>query len=944
MPVIANLRKRAGRLFPQSIFWRFLLAALMIGLLTASAAMFVSWAIGRDLVFQLQEESGYTVLRNAVDLIGRTRIAMDEMRAFYIAERKESLENVDIYTAGLLDSFNYQAGEESERRRNMQRAYAHLNAMNKDFNPPFMIIDADYDLEVHPDPAMLGKNIFHQRDAEGEYALRNLVIASRVAGAGESVFSVFYEPEPGRGQEPAKANLAAALYYKPWDVTICATMPMGDIAKALSEKTQAAMNELRARISEIVIAKTGYVYIFDDACQMIAHPTLAGENFSSLPDPGSGKSLCDQMKKAAIQPWGQNKLLYDWDRPEDKDHYVYPKISWGAREPTTGWYVATSAYVKEMEASLPKFMMAIFLPALFSIILLGCGLALLLRALLRPVHDLTAMCRRVSQGDLDAQAREDAPGEMGFLCRQFNAMVRGLDRLRQKDVRRREELETLNRNLERIVGLRTSALERKARKLSHANERLKELDAMKSAFLSSVSHELRTPLTSIMGFAKLIAKDFHKLFESSPAKTPQAEVKRRRIQDNVGIIVDESERLTRLINDFLDLSKIESGRVEWKDSVFGFHEIAQNAAQSLASQIRKKPDVTFSMRVPADLPAIKADRDRLTQVMLNLVDNALKFTREGEVSIAACADQDWIQVVVSDSGMGMRRQDLQKIFDKFHQAAAAGDTLLDKPKGTGLGLAICQNIIAHYGGLIWAESELGRGTSIIFEIPARPAPRILEKFEHRAAKRISPATETGGSDLEEPLILVVDDDLAVRSYLGQLLENEGYRVLTAADGRQALDLAAKHPVDCITMDLMMPVMDGRTAISLLRSDPTLSSIPVVVVSILSEHAAGGPQAGADASISKPVDEAALLRTVNGLLRDAQTSSPCMVVTEDESRTEPQVLLYCPDHCGFCAPADLPGIIAGGFAGMVFIPAPLCDVLDMPALSREKKVQIVVVPL
>ncbi len=930
MPIIATLRAGAGRLLPQSIFWRFLLAALLLGLITASAAMFASWAIGRDLVFQLQEESGYTVLRNAVDLVGRTRIAMDEMRAFYIAERKESLENVDIYTAGLLGSFDDQTNGE-KRRRNQESAYAHLNAMSKDFNPQFMIIDADYNLKVHPDPAMLGENVFHLRDAEGVYALRKLVIDSRLA-AGESVFSVFYESEAGLG--PARANLAAALYYKPWDVTICATMPMGDIDKALSEKTLTAMNELRARISEIVIARTGYVYIFDESCQMITHPTLAGENFSLLPAPGTDAFLCGELKKAAVLSWGKNKLLYKWDRPEDKDHYVYPKISWCTREPTTGWYVATSAYAKEMESSLPKFILTIFLPALCSIILLGCGLALLLRTLLRPIHDLTAMCRLVSKGDLNAEAREDAPGEMGFLCRQFNAMVRGLNQLRQKDARRREELESLNKNLERIVALRTSALERKARKLENANERLKDLDAMKSTFLSSVSHELRTPLTSIMGFAKLIAKDFRKLFEFLDATNQRDDAKCQRIQGNVAIIVNESERLTRLINDFLDLSKIESGRVDWKDSIFGFHEIAQSAAQTLASHFRRKPDVVFTSRVPADLPPIKADRDRLTQVMLNLVDNALKFTREGAVSISACADRGWLQVSVSDTGMGMRRQDLQKVFDKFHQAAARGDTLLDKPKGTGLGLAICHNIITHYGGQIWAESELGKGTSIIFEIPAQtgqPAPA-------HAVPGGSPA------EVEAPLILAVDDDPAVRSYLGQLFESEGYRALTAADGREALDLAAKHPVDCITMDLMMPVMDGRTAISLLRGDPTLSSIPVVIVSILAEHAVGGPQAGADASIAKPIDETALLRTVNGLLRDAQPSSPCMVVTEDGAGSGPQVLLYCPERCGYCSPADLPKKIAEGFSGMVFIPAPLCDQVDVAALSREKTVQIVVVPV
>jgi signal transduction histidine kinase len=280
----------------------------------------------------------------------------------------------------------------------------------------------------------------------------------------------------------------------------------------------------------------------------------------------------------------------------------------------------------------------------------------------------------------------------------------------------------LRHNLEQKVELRTKDLFKKTVELKEANRRLKQLDQMKSGFLSSVSHELRTPLTSVLGFAKLIRKDFSKNFVPIARNNKRAEKKAKRIIENLDIIMLEGDRLTRLINDVLDLAKIESGRFEWRDEVFPVGEAIKQAVQAANGQFAQKPEVVFSKNIPRDLPHIKADPDRLVQVIINLLNNAAKFTEKGRVDLYAAAGADgWVEVSVHDTGIGIPPEDIDKVFDKFHQVTK-GDTLKDKPKGSGLGLAICRQIIERYGGRIWAESRIERGSTFTFTLPYSTPP------------------------------------------------------------------------------------------------------------------------------------------------------------------------------------------------------------------------------
>ncbi|MBG0776835.1 MAG: PAS domain S-box protein [Desulfovibrionaceae bacterium] len=286
--------------------------------------------------------------------------------------------------------------------------------------------------------------------------------------------------------------------------------------------------------------------------------------------------------------------------------------------------------------------------------------------------------------------------------------------------RTEDELAALNLHLEEIVHERTSLLEEQAVQLKTANMRLTELDRMKSAFLSTVSHDLRTPLTSIRGFAQLIRRDFEHFF--LPFATDQTLVKKGgRIVENLEIITEEGRRLTRLINDFLDLSKIETGRMDWRDRRLYLPDLVDLAVSSVRGEFNDRPEVELVVECEENLPAVHADGDRILQVMVNLLNNAAKFTERGCVRVRVAAPaSNVVRVEVADTGVGVAAADAARIFDKFRQVDQ-GDTLPHTLKGSGLGLAICREIVAHYRGAIWVESEMGSGSRFFFTLPVADA-------------------------------------------------------------------------------------------------------------------------------------------------------------------------------------------------------------------------------
>ena len=492
--------------------------------------------------------------------------------------------------------------------------------------------------------------------------------------------------------------------------------------------------------------------------------------------------------------------------------------------------------------------------------------------------------------------------------------------------RAQHDLDHLNKRLEQIVVERTRDLSRKARELAGANERLRSLDEIKSSFLSSVSHELRTPLTSLLGFAKLITKDFSRFFAPT-ATAPGQATKAERISRNLDIIVQEGERLTRLINDFLDLSRIEAGRMDWRDRQVTVDECVERVVDSVRWIFDGKPEVRLKVKMPQNLPGLLVDPDRLDQVLLNLLDNAAKYTARGSVELTATAQDDAVRFSVCDTGPGIRAEELATIFDKFRQAKD-GDTKRMRPKGTGLGLAICKEIVEHYGGEIWAESETGKGSRFHFRLPVAP----------HACDRL-PAAITGEDG--QPLILVVDDDPSVCSYLIQFFEAEGYRVAAARDGASAIAAARELRPDLVTMDLLMPDMDGRQAIAMLRSDPDLSGIPVLIISVLAQD---DVQPGdAQAALEKPIDEHRLTETVNALLTRRHRKRLVPVLRQHFADRDRQFFTLL---LGDITPCDEQGLwerLQSGFEGTVILPEWAAEHIDIARLQARPGVQILIMP-
>jgi PAS domain S-box-containing protein len=256
--------------------------------------------------------------------------------------------------------------------------------------------------------------------------------------------------------------------------------------------------------------------------------------------------------------------------------------------------------------------------------------------------------------------------------------------------------------------------------LRDAKDAAEAANASKSAFLANVSHELRTPLTSVLGFARLIERRVDEVVAPLLSEHQDPKVRRavEQVRGNARIIYRESGRLTTLINELLDLAKIEAGRIEWNMRRLRLGDVIERALEATQGLNEQRPDVAVRSEVEPDLPEVWADGDRMVQVVINLISNALKFTPTGEVTVRAERDAERVVVHVRDTGIGIAPEDHAAVFEQFRQV---GDTLTEKPQGTGLGLPICKQIVEHHGGRIWLESAPGEGSTFSFDLPLAPA-------------------------------------------------------------------------------------------------------------------------------------------------------------------------------------------------------------------------------
>jgi len=474
----------------------------------------------------------------------------------------------------------------------------------------------------------------------------------------------------------------------------------------------------------------------------------------------------------------------------------------------------------EAKAVTSQVSYAIFACSLLVSIILGFTV---IQAIGRGVGTLREGAAKIGAGDLEHRIELNARNELGDLARAFNNMA---------------------------TRLASAVAEAQA-----SREAADEANRAKSRFLANMSHELRTPMNAIIGYSEM-------LLEEAEDLSPQE------FATDLQKILGAGRHLLSLINHVLDLSKIEAGKMQLFVETFDLADVLKDIQNTIEPLVAKSKN-RFRLSCAPDIGKLSTDQTKLRQTLLNLLSNASKFTKEGEITLAASQQQiqgrGWVVISVSDTGIGMDKEQISRIFDAFSQAELS---TTKQYGGTGLGLAISRQFCQLMGGDIEVESVPGKGTTFRVKLP-----------QHAEATKSAGAPATLGP--AERRVLVIDDDPAALELAQRSLVKHGFSVVTANNGRDGIVLAKEiHPV-AITLDILMPGMDGWQVLAALKADPQTAEIPVVLMSMVDDRELGFALGAAD-YLTKPIDRDRLTTVLECLLRDQEAAE--ILVAEGDSES------------------------------------------------------------
>jgi signal transduction histidine kinase/CheY-like chemotaxis protein len=588
------------------------------------------------------------------------------------------------------------------------------------------------------------------------------------------------------------------------------------------DRMMAILKRIRLRSIEDHVgeASSEYFYVVSRAGKIIAHPDAA----MMLRKDFLGKDVRDLPDGALIarRAQGAERLTM---------HGETRRVYWG-QAALTGWKLVLNVPESAVLAPVNALALRSAGVALVAVALMVLVVVLVARRITEPVSELTRATAAIEAGQfraetLDALTRRR--DELGGLAHAFQTMGREIH-LRER------RLEEWNQNLEATVRARTTELDRAARDAKEAREEAEAANRTKSAFLANMSHELRTPMNAIIGYSEMLIEEA----EDEGQAGPIPDLKR---------IHAAGKHLLSLINDILDLSKIEAGKMTIFVEAFEVRGMVGDVVSTIQPLVEKNANA-LQVQMADDPGAMRADLTKVRQVLFNLLSNATKFTKNGVIvlSVERTAAEAGESMVfsVKDSGIGMTPEQMGKLFQAFSQA----DTSTARDYGgTGLGLAISRKFCQLMGGDITVASEYGRGTTFTVTLPVDVTPPEAKPEPVAVAE---PLAANGDGARHRPVVLVIDDDATVVDLMQRNLTKDGYEVKVARDGATGLALARAAAPDVILLDVMMPGMDGWAVLTELKNDPALRAIPVIMSTMLDEQGMG-LALGADDYLVKPID-------------------------------------------------------------------------------------------